>query len=766
MATLTVGSGQQYTTIAAAIAASQNGDTIAVQAGTYYNDFAQITKNISIVGVGGMANIVATTQPSNGKGIFVIDGDVRIENMSFSGATVPDGNGAGIRYQSGNLTIVNSYFHDNQNGLLANPNSTGTITITGSEFAKNGTGDGYTHNIYVNDLAKLTITDSYFHDASIGHQIKSRAQVTVITDNRIYDGAAGGGTGSYSIDVPNGGKATITGNIIQQSSATDNPAIIHFGGEGGPYSGSSLLISDNIVINQLNSSSARLLSNATSVTATISGNDVYGLTSGQIASGSATVTGTTYLTTLPTLDVAHPWDETGGGGGGTLPTFTVAVSDTTPTQDSAVGSVVAATSGSFSGMTVGYQWQSYESGSWKAVAGATSSSFTPGSGEVGEALRLAVTVSNGSSSNTVYSTATDVTGSHFVGSGNTADAPTLTAGADFAQGNGGNDLLLGLAGNDTLDGGAGNDTLDGGAGNDRMIGGAGNDYFKVNSTGDVVIEAAGGGQDTVETSLASYNAPAQVEAVIATATGGARIAGNALDNLVVGGAGADTLYGYAGADTLNGGAGKDMLLGGAGNDFYIVDQPGDRIGELEGMGADTVSVVDGASYSLSANVETLLLTGASVKTGIGNLLDNTIIGNDGVNALWGKDGNDTLDGGGGNDVLIGGAGKDVLIGGAGADQFRFLTPSDSTVAAPDRIMDFTAGQDRIDLRQIDANASLAGDQAFTYVNAFDGHAGQVMVASTGTNLYQVRGDINGDGSADFAIDVTSATGPAANWFLL
>ena len=763
MATLTVGSGQQYSTIAAAIAASKNGDTIAVQAGTYYNDFAQISKNITIVGVGGMANIVATTQPSNGKGIFVIDGDVRIENMSFSGATVPDGNGAGIRYQSGNLTIVNSYFHDNQNGLLANPNSTGTITITGSEFAKNGTGDGYTHNIYVNDLAKLTITDSYFHDASIGHQIKSRAQVTVITDNRIYDGAAGGGTGSYSVDVPNGGQVTITGNIIQQSSATDNPAIIHFGGEGGPYSGSSLLISDNIVVNQLNSSSARLLSNATSVTATVSGNDVYGLTSGQIASGSATVSGTTYLTTLPTLDVAHPWDE---GSTTPLPSFTVAVSDTTPTQDAAVGSVVAATSGSFSGMTVSYQWQSYESGSWKAIAGATAASLTPGSGEVGEALRLAVTVSNGSTSSTAYSSGTDVTGRHFVGSGSTADAPTLTAGADLAQGNAGNDLLAGLAGNDTLDGGAGNDTLDGGAGNDHMVGGTGNDYFKVNTAGDVVVEASGGGQDTVETSLSTYTIPNQVETLIVTATGGARIGGNALDNLIRGGDGADTLYGYAGADTIDGGGGKDLLVGGTGNDYFIADQAGDRVSELEGMGDDTVSVLSGTSYSLSANVETLLLTGASVKTGMGNLLDNTIIGNDGVNALWGKDGNDTLDGGGGNDILIGGAGKDVLTGGAGVDQFRFLSPSDSTVSASDHILDFTAGQDRIDLRQIDANTSLGGDQAFSYVKAFDGHAGQVMVASIGTNLYEVRGDINGDGNADFAIDVTSATGPAANWFLL
>ncbi|MBW6399718.1 M10 family metallopeptidase C-terminal domain-containing protein [Roseomonas sp. HJA6] len=709
-----------------------------------------------------MANIVATTQPSNGKGIFVTNTDVRIENMSFSGASVPDGNGAGIRYQGGNLTIVNSYFHDNQDGLLANASASGTITITGSEFAKNGTGDGYTHNIYVNEIQTLTITDSYFHDASVGHQIKSRAQNTIIRDNRIYDGAAGGGTGSYSIDIPNGGKAEITGNIIQQSSASQNPAIVHYGGEGGPYAGSSLMISDNTVVNQLTSSSAKLLSNATSVTATVSGNDVYGLTSGQIASGPASVSATTYLNTAPTLDAAHPWDEASSP----LPGFTVTVTDTTPTQDQAVGATVAATGGSLAGLGISYQWQSYEGGSWKAVAGATGASYVPGSGEVGEALRLAVTISNGSTSSTTVSNATEVTGRHFVGAGSTADAPTLTAGADFALGNDGNDLLSGLAGNDTLDGGAGNDTLDGGVGNDRMIGGAGNDHYVVNATGDVVVETANAGRDVVETSLATYTLAANVEDAIVTAAGGARVNGNDLGNDILGGGGADSLYGNAGADTLDGGHGNDLLAGGAGNDFYVIDSPADRVVEGANQGADTVSVTDGTSYTLLANTEALLLTGGSLITGVGNGLANTIIGNDGANVLRGQAGADTLVGGGGADTLIGGDGRDVLTGGAGADHFRFLNPADSTVAAPDRITDFVAGQDRIDLRQIDANPSQGGNQAFSYVTGFDNHPGEVMVASLGGTSYQVRGDINGDGSADFAIDVTSASAPAANWFLL
>jgi hypothetical protein len=109
MATLTVGlsAGFGYGTLAEAIAASQNGDVIQVQAGTYTNDFATITKSIVIEGVGGMVNLVATVPPTNLKGILTIGipgatgPDVAINNVSFSGAAIPNaqgGNGAGIRY--------------------------------------------------------------------------------------------------------------------------------------------------------------------------------------------------------------------------------------------------------------------------------------------------------------------------------------------------------------------------------------------------------------------------------------------------------------------------------------------------------------------------------------------------------------------------------------------------------------------------------------------------------------------------------------------
>src|ERR1700759_3414616 len=152
MATLTVGAGKEYATLAAAVAAAQDGDVLDVKAGTYTNDFAEITHKITIEGVGGMVNLVASGQIPNGKAILITDTDVTLDHISFSGAAVKDGNGAGIRYQGGNLTITNSYFHDNQEGILAASDPNGTITIENSEFSHNGTGTGNTHNIYVNGI--------------------------------------------------------------------------------------------------------------------------------------------------------------------------------------------------------------------------------------------------------------------------------------------------------------------------------------------------------------------------------------------------------------------------------------------------------------------------------------------------------------------------------------------------------------------------------------------------------------------------------------
>ncbi len=221
-----------------------------------------------------------------------------------------------------------------------------------------------------------------------------------------------------------------------------------------------------------------------------------------------------------------------------------------------------------------------------------------------------------------------------------------------------NNTISGGAGNDALKGGGGNDALDGGKGADTMIGGAGDDTYFVDNAGDVISENAGGGNDTVKTSLLSYSLGATVENLSFIGTGAFTGTGNALDNTIIGGAGKDTLKGGGGNDTLNGGAGADTMTGGSGNDTYFVDNTDDAVSENAGAGIDTVKTTL-ESYALGANVEKLIFIGSGNFTGIGNGLANVMIG------------------GGGNDTLNGGAGADAMTGGGGNDTYFVNSAGDA-----------------------------------------------------------------------------------------
>jgi len=252
-ATLQVGPGKAYATPCAATAAADDGDRIEIAAGTYSGDVCRWAQNsLTIVGVGGRAHLDAAGKNSGGKAIWVIAGkDTVIENIEFSGATVPDQNGAGIRQEGTNLTLRNCYFHDNENGILTGADAASEILIEGCEFASNGFGDGRSHNMYIGQIKKFTLQYSYSHHAKIGHEVKSRAEENHILYNRIMTEADG--SGSYEIDLPNGGDAFIIGNLVQQGPKTDNSSLISFAEEGATNSGQALFVVNNTIVNDLGS---------------------------------------------------------------------------------------------------------------------------------------------------------------------------------------------------------------------------------------------------------------------------------------------------------------------------------------------------------------------------------------------------------------------------------------------------------------------------------------------------------------------------------
>jgi Ca2+-binding RTX toxin-like protein len=188
-----------------------------------------------------------------------------------------------------------------------------------------------------------------------------------------------------------------------------------------------------------------------------------------------------------------------------------------------------------------------------------------------------------------------------------------------------------------LTGNAGSNVLNGGGGADTMTGGAGDDNYVVDASGDVVIEAEGGGIDTVSSTV-SFALSANVENLRLTGSQAINGGGNSLDNQIVG---------NAAANRLDGGAGNDILIGGAGDDTYYIDGK-DRVVELKDGGKDLI--IAGLSSTLGDNLENLTLTGTGNFYGTGNELDNVLTGNSGNNALDGKTGADTMDGSQGSDT--------------------------------------------------------------------------------------------------------------------
>jgi hypothetical protein len=247
--TWTVGPSAPATPLREAVARAQDGDTIAVLPGEYDGQVAVITqRRLTIRGIGKRPILRAGGKSAEDKAILVVrGGDITIENLELRGARVSDGNGAGIRFEKGRLTVRNCAFHDNEIGLLTGNAADAELFIEDSVFtdAPNNRGS-LPHLLYAGRIGLVQVTGSRFHEGYEGHLIKSRARRTQLAYNFILDGF--GGEASYEVDLPNGGEALLVGNVIGQSPSTQNRTLISFGAEGNAWPKSSLTLVHNTLL--------------------------------------------------------------------------------------------------------------------------------------------------------------------------------------------------------------------------------------------------------------------------------------------------------------------------------------------------------------------------------------------------------------------------------------------------------------------------------------------------------------------------------------
>jgi len=260
-ATIFVGPQREYKVPSEAAAVAQSGDVVEIDPGVYEDNVATWRADNLIIrgGAGGKAKLDATGMTiSNQKGIWVIQGsNVTVDNIEFTGASVPDRNGAGIRYEgSGKLTIRNCYFHHNEMGILTGNQGTEDITIDSSEFHDHGKSNGgFSHNIYIGSGAKFTLISSYSHDAFEGHNVKSRADENHILYNRIVDHSdhPEDEASSYLLDLPEGGLSFVIGNEFHESPKSSNSTLFSYARENrnGPIQ--QLYVINNTFVNDRSS---------------------------------------------------------------------------------------------------------------------------------------------------------------------------------------------------------------------------------------------------------------------------------------------------------------------------------------------------------------------------------------------------------------------------------------------------------------------------------------------------------------------------------
>jgi Ca2+-binding RTX toxin-like protein len=369
-----------------------------------------------------------------------------------------------------------------------------------------------------------------------------------------------------------------------------------------------------------------------------------------------------------------------------------------------------------------------------------------------------------------------------------ADTLRGNASANTLDGRGGDDLLVGEEGVDTLLGGGGKDRLYGGVGADQLYGQDGNDLLTGGAGADLLN--GGAGTDTVsytqavtgvtanlvDSSQNTGEAQGDTFVSIENLTGSSfadTLFGNSASNQIDGREGSDTLSGYDGNDGVRGGLGDDTLSGGDGIDS-LYGQEGDDVLDggagvdrlNGGAGNDTATYASATSAVVASLANETINTGdaagdtyTSIENLSGSVFSDTLIGNSTRNIISGDQG---------NDILSGGESGDILTGGVGADTFDFNSVSDSIASSTRRdvITDFSQAEgDKIDLSGIDAISGTTANDAFTLVSSYSQTAGELRFDHKNGDTF-LYGDVNGDGSSDFVVQLTGSIDLSQGDFLL
>ena len=219
--TLAAGPEREWKTPSAALAAAEDGDTVLIDPGEYFDCLSIQRNRLTIAGAG--PGVVLTDRTCEGKALVVTHGDdIVLRDLTLQRARVPDGNGAGIRAEGRNLTVADVRFINDQAGIITADSPASTLIVSDSAFSDDGACDGprCVDVINVGAIARLRIERSTIDASKGGHQIVSGAAMTELAGDRIADGPTG--TSSYQVVLEQGGGLVMEDNEVEKGPKSGN----------------------------------------------------------------------------------------------------------------------------------------------------------------------------------------------------------------------------------------------------------------------------------------------------------------------------------------------------------------------------------------------------------------------------------------------------------------------------------------------------------------------------------------------------------------